>query len=167
MTLGFSPFGLWPLSLLALAFLVWSFNQSNSSPHPKTRSFIRGGLFGLGFFGSGVSWIYVSLHTYGGANFILAGFITLLFIIYLSLYPALVGFSYQFLFKQPFLLKTLLVFPALWILSEFIRGYLFTGFPWLDIGYSGIHSPYVCMAPIWGVYGVGIVMLFCASLLAI
>lgn len=162
-TFAFSPFGLWPITLLSMGFLIFALNQTKS----PLRSAIRGGLFGLGFFGTGVSWIYVSLHTYGGANFFISGLITLLFIIYLACYPALTSWTYHYLFKTSFILRTLLVFPCFWLLSELLRGFLFTGFPWLDLGYSGIHSPYACLAPLWGVYGVGLVMLFCASLVTL
>jgi len=163
MTLGFAPFGYWPLVLVSLAVLAWSFNQNL----PLKYIFLRGLLFGLGFFGSGVSWIYISIHHYGGANIFLSLLITALFIFYLALYPALVGVLYRSIFKDHCILRTLLVFPAFWILSEFARGYLFTGFPWLDIGYAGIDSPYSNMAPLWGVYGVGLFMAISASLLTL
>jgi apolipoprotein N-acyltransferase len=59
----------------------------------------------------------------------------------------------------------LLAFPAAWVLGEWVRGWLFTGFPWLAIGYSQIDSPLGGYAPLAGVYGVSLTVALSAGLL--
>jgi len=162
--LGFSPFGFWPIPIITLAVLLFSLDHQPISP---MRALCRGFLFGLGFFGVGISWVYISIHEYGSVNIFLSLLITSCFIFYLALYPALTCYAYQKFFKPNLLLKTLFIFPAFWVISELLRSYLFTGFPWLDLGYAGINSPYAGMAPLWGVYGVSLCLLIAASLISL
>ncbi len=157
---GFAPFNLYPLSLLGLALLFgqWYFATSARA------GFLTGFCFGLGFFGAGVSWIYISLHQYGGMAAWLAGLATLLFCAFLALFPASAGA----LFIQLRQRKTALLWlaPALWVLLEWIRGWILTGFPWLALGYSQVpHSPLAAYAPLVGVYGVSYLGSLLAALL--
>jgi apolipoprotein N-acyltransferase len=117
-----------------------------------------GFLFGLGFFLAGVSWIYVSLSVFGGMAWWLAGPATLLFCTALALYPALAGW----LFKrwQPTVFwRQALWFAALIAAADWLRGWLFTGFPWLAVGYSQAPpSPLAGFAPLLGVYGLSLLL---------
>jgi apolipoprotein N-acyltransferase len=148
--LGFAPFSLLPLPVLTLAIMLrlW---QRQPAPRQAARS---GFAFGLGLFLCGVSWVYVSLHDFGAMPAVLAGVATLLFCAYLALFPALAG--YLFVRSQlPGGLKLVLFMPAVWMLLEWTRSWLFTGFPWLAIGYSQIPaSPLAGYAPVLGIYGV-------------
>src|SRR5690606_2237171 len=109
-----------------------------------------GWCFGLGMFGMGSSWVYVSIATYGNVGMFLAVLITLLFIAGLALLMAL-----QCWLLQRFLSRTAqpLAFSALWLLGEWLRTWLLTGFPWLFLGYSHINSPLAALAPVFGVLG--------------
>ena len=84
--LAFAPFELQPLALLSFAVLVHLWIDA-----PPRRCAWLGFLFGLGFFGAGVSWVYVSLHSFGGMPAPLAGFATLGFCAFLALFPAAAG----------------------------------------------------------------------------
>ncbi|MDM8557382.1 apolipoprotein N-acyltransferase [Candidatus Parabeggiatoa sp. HSG14] len=158
--LAFAPLSLFPLAVLlpALLFLLWQ----NISPK---RAFWRGLLFGIGLFGIGVSWVYVSFHQFGGIPMIGAIFMTAGFVLALALYPALLGWLLTRFFPNNTLSKIVLVLPAAWTLTEWLRGWLFTGFPWLNLGYSQIDSPLNGFAPLLGVYGVSWMTVFTASLL--
>jgi len=131
---GFAPFYLWPLPIACLAalFALWG---RESSPR---RAFAAGYAFGLGFFLVGVSWIYVSLHDYGGMPMILTALAVLLFCAYLALFPALAGWlTLRF---APSWAWSLVMAPAAFTLTEWLRGWLFTGFPWLSMGTSQVTS---------------------------
>lgn len=160
---GFAPGTLFFLPLLTLAalFLLWSRASSRKA------AAYTGFAFGLGFFGAGVSWVYVSLHEFGGMPTSLAVVATFLFCLVLSCFPAVVGL----LQAGPGGLtrrRALLLIPALWVLAEWVRGWIFTGFPWLAMGYSqAVASPLAGFAPLAGVYGVSLASATCAGALAL
>lgn len=160
---GFAPSSLFFLPLLTLTalFLLWSRASS------RRAAAYTGFAFGLGFFGAGVSWVYVSIHEFGGMPMLLAVVATFLFCLVLSLFPAAAGL----LQAGPGGLtrrRALLLIPALWVLMEWVRGWLFTGFPWLAMGYSqAVASPLSGFAPLFGVYGVSLASVMFAGALAL
>ncbi|MDQ1313913.1 MAG: apolipoprotein N-acyltransferase [Pseudomonadota bacterium] len=159
---GFAPFGLWPLPMLSLAALFALMLRTRSA----RAGFAIGLSWGLGFFIAGVSWIYVSLSVYGGMAAWLAALATLLFCAVLALFPAIVG-ALQARWAAPPALRLLLLIPLLWGVTEWVRGWLFTGFPWLVAGYSQApDSPLAGYAPLVGVYGVSFLLALVAALLA-
>ena len=156
--LGFAPFELFPLPILALALLFRFWRQAAS---PRAAAWL-GFCFGLGFFLAGVSWVYVSLHDVGGMAAPLAVVATLLFCGYLALFPALAGYAHRRL-ASPDYWKDALLLAGVWTLTEWLRGWLFTGFPWLALGYAQTPpSPLAGFAAVLGVYGIG----FLAALVA-
>lgn len=158
--LGFAPFGLAPLPFFSLAGLLYLW-QGAATPR---RSAGFGFAFGLGLFLAGASWVYVSLHQFGAMPAPLAAIATLLFCAFLALFPALVGYL-QAQFDRPVAIKQLLLIPALWALSEWLRDWIFTGFPWLSLGYSQAASPLGGYAPLTGVFGLSWLVWLCAGLL--
>ncbi len=159
---GFAPFHASPLPFITLALLFWQWSQAAT---PK-QAFKTGWWFGLGFFLAGVSWIYVSLHTFGAMPMPLAAAATLLFCAFLALFPALTGYAVA-RSRCTATAKLMLLAPALWVLSEWVRSWLFTGFPWNSIGYSQIPgSPLAGYAPIIGIYGVSLALTVIAGSLA-
>jgi len=159
--LAFAPFD-WPyLAILSLLLLFRSWLDASPA-----RAFVRGYLFGLGQYGFGVSWIYVSLHDYGGADTVTATGLTALFVMFLALYPALAGFlARRFSASASLTVKFLLLFPSIWVLVEWFRGWFLTGFPWLQVGYSQVATPLGAIAPLAGVYGVSLTVAALAGLL--
>jgi apolipoprotein N-acyltransferase len=158
--LGFAPTSLAPLPFFSAAGLLWLW-QGAATPR---RSAALGFAFGLGLFLAGVSWVYVSLHQFGAMPAPLAAIATLLFCAFLALFPALVGYL-QARFDRPVAIKQLLLIPALWVLSEWVRDWVFTGFPWLTLGYSQAASALRAYAPLTGVFGLSWLVWFCAGLL--
>ena len=160
--LAFAPLSLYPLAVLspALLFLLWW------EVTPR-RALWRGLLFGLGQFGVGVSWVYVAIHDFGHSGVPLAVLLTALFVGFLALYPALLGYLAVRFLRAPDGLRLVLLFPAAWTFLEWFRGWFLTGFPWLNLGYSQIDAPLRGFAPLVGVYGVTLAVAVSAGLLAL
>lgn len=160
---AFAPLGAFPLAVPALAVLVWF---AERAPRPRA-GFLIGGAWGLGAFLAGVSWLYVALNRYGGMPAPLAGAAILLFCLYLALFPALAAALYV-RWRDGGAWRRSLLFAGLWTLAEMLRGWLFTGFPWLAIGYSQTPpSPLAGYFPLFGVYGVGALVALAAALAAL
>ncbi|MBN1378978.1 MAG: apolipoprotein N-acyltransferase [Gammaproteobacteria bacterium] len=152
MPLGFAPLA-WrvvPIISLSLLFLLLQ-DQS-----PK-RAAGRGFLFGFGMFGLGVSWVYNSLHDFGSASVWVATLIAVALILIMACYVGLSAYVYRRWFPVKPVPGLLLVMPAIWVLVEWLRGWLFTGFPWLLIGYSQVDTWLAGYAPIGGVLLVSLV----------
>ncbi len=159
---GFAPFEFWFLPLLSLALLFAQLSRTSS----WQAGFLIGLAWGLGFFLAGVSWVFVSLWVYGGMPVWLAGLATLLFCAFLALFPAAVG-ALQALWGRAPALRIMLLLPLAWSVTEWVRGWIFTGFPWLVTGYSQVpNGPLAGYAPLIGVYGVSFLLALIASLLA-
>lgn len=156
---GFAPFGFWPLPILSLAVLFATLWRTDA----LRTGFALGFAWGMGFFLAGVSWVFVSLHVYGGMPVWLAGLATLLFCAFLALFPAAAG-AFATRIPNP-TTRLLLALPLAWSVSEWVRGWIFTGFPWLVAGYSQVPaSPLAGFAPVIGVYGISTLLAFCAAL---
>jgi apolipoprotein N-acyltransferase len=162
LVLAFAPFSLWPLAVLSQASLLSL--VEGIAPRRAAR---RGWLFGIGLFAVGISWVYISLHKYGNAPAAFAAAVTLVLILYMSLYPTIFAYLLARWGGGPGPNKWLLVAPALWAILEWIRSWLLTGFPWLSLGYSQIDGPLSNIAPYLGVFGVSWVMGLCSGLLLV
>lgn len=159
---GFAPFYLFPVPLIMLMLLatIWR-NCSNAK-----QAALAGFCFGLGMFGAGVTWIYVSLHDFGGMPMPMAVFALIALCAYLSLFPAFTGWvSSARVFRAAWIWPWMVA--ALWVLSEWLRGTLFTGFPWLAVGYSqSPYGPLSGFAAVIGVYGISLLLVLSAGWLA-
>lgn len=158
-TLSLAPFKIWPAGLLSLIILLQLL--SHCSPG---QAFHRGWLYGLALFGSGASWVYVSIHEHGNASIPLAAFMTAIFCAGLALLPALFAWSYA-RFVRPLPGGMLVGFPALWVLFEWFRSWFLTGFPWLYLGYAHVDTWIAGWAPVVGVYGLSFICALTASCL--
>jgi apolipoprotein N-acyltransferase len=160
-TPSLAPFDLWPLAIISLALLAWLLADGNSKTGAK-----RGWYYGLGLFGCGSSWVYVSIHVYGYAPVPLAIFLTLLFSAGLALFCSLSCWAYvRWLRDHP--QGQWLGFAAVFALGEWLRSWLLTGFPWLYVGYSHIDSPLAGWAPVVGIYGLGFILALTAAVISL
>jgi apolipoprotein N-acyltransferase len=160
---GFAPFHLYPLPILTLAALFLAWQRAASA----RRSAALGFAYGLGLFLCGASWVYVSLHDFGAMPAPLAVIATLLFCVILASLPALAGYLCRQVRMSRAAVAGLWV-PAAWTLTEWTRGWIFTGFPWLAMGYSQVPlSPLSGYAPILGVYGVSLTTAVSAGMIAL
>lgn len=154
--LAFAPFDLWLLILITPGILYLLLQDLS----PRKAAWISW-CFGTGFFGTGVSWVYVSIHTYGNASVPLASIMTLAFAMGLALTFALQGWCYaKWLSSSHF---SAAGFIGIWILFEWLRSWFLTGFPWLYLGYALIDSPFKFWAPLGGVWLLSLIVL-CLSI---
>lgn len=158
--LAFAPINFWPMAIISPAVLLWLWQKAS----PR-QAFYLGLTFGFGFFGVGVSWVFVSIHQFGNTDVPLAIFITFLFILALSLFLACQGYLLKRFFKGGNLSFCLLGFPAAWVLCEWVRSFLFSGFPWVYLGYAGLNTPLSGYAPWLSVYGVSFALLLSSGIL--
>jgi apolipoprotein N-acyltransferase len=158
-TLSLAPYHIWPAAILSCCLYI---GLLRSCP-PGTAAW-RGWLYGLGMFGTGVSWVYVSIHEHGNAGVLLAGFLTALFVAGLALLQALFAWVYARVLRN-LMAGMLLGFPALWVIFEWLRGWLLTGFPWLYLGYSTLDTWAAGWIPVIGVFGASLLCAFSASCL--
>lgn len=161
--LGFAPFYLFPIPLFTLAVLCHLWRGSATSFH----SALLGFSFGMGMFSAGVTWIYVSLHDFGAMPAPIAVLALIFLCGYLALFPAATGWALkQLRLASPIIWA--LAAGALWALSDWLRSVLFTGFPWLTLGYSQVpQSPLAGFAPVVGAYGISLIVVCSAALLAL
>ena len=157
--LAFAPVGFYPLALASFAVLVHLWMRAA----PRA-CFWSGFAFGLGLFGGGVSWVYVSLSQFGGMPAPLAGLATFLFCAFIALFPAAAGWL-QARVPAADGARACLVIPAAWTLFEWLRGWILTGFPWLAAGYAATGWPPQGYAPLLGAYGLSFITLGAAGML--
>src|SRR5471030_2024416 len=188
-TLSFAPtpHGGWVELVIFTLFFAWLTRTSGWRGAALT-----GWAFGFGNFVTGVWWLYVSMHDYGGMAMPLAATAVVLFTGYLAIYPALASIVWSLLAgrarfeddpetrseneseiaaaeeTEPRCLPTwhgAFAFASAWALGEWLRGLVFTGFPWLASGYAQVDGPLAGFGPVVGVYGVGWVLGLVAALL--
>jgi apolipoprotein N-acyltransferase len=158
---GFAPFEFSAVPVLTLAILFASWRRA---PSPRVAAWL-GFAFGLGLFGAGASWVYIALAMFGGMAGALAALATAIFCAYLALFPAFVGWVAARAARTD-APERLAVAAALWALSEWLRSWLFTGFPWLAVGYAQTHAPLAGYAPLGGVFLVSLAIAATAALVA-
>ncbi len=158
---GFAPFHMPGLALLSISLFFTVLLNSTLK-----QSVALALCYGVGFFGLGISWVIISIHDYGQLNYFFAGCITLLFIVYLSLFPLGVALVFKWL-KIKNLIFSALLFSSLWCLSEYLRSNLMTGFPWLLLGTTQMDTPMRYLAPILGIYGLSFFSLLSAAFLSL
>ncbi len=156
-TLSLAPYDIWPAAILSCCLYMALLRDC-----PVRLAVWRGWLFGVGMFGTGISWVYVSIHEHGHASVLLALSLTTLFCAAMALLHALFAWVYV-RFLRHLMAGMLLGFPALWVLFEWLRSWFLTGFPWLYIGYSTLDTWAQGWVPVIGVFGVSLLCAFSAS----
>ena len=146
---AFAPQPLWWAQWLCLSVLAWAVAGSTSIRHAAG----LGLAFGLGWFLTGVHWLYISLHTYGGMHAALSAAAVGAFATYLALYPALAAGLATALARSPAgATRQIAAFAASWALGEWLRAVVLTGFPWIETGYAHLDGPLAGWAPVGGVH---------------
>jgi apolipoprotein N-acyltransferase len=153
MSLGFAPFGwslLAPLLVLPLLYVCMTVSPRDALGHAFW--------FGLGMFLAGTYWIYISVHVFGNAALWIALLLMLGLALIMAGFVSLAGWLISRLSRGDYW-QMLLVAPAAWVLVEWLRGWVLTGFPWLALGYGQIDGYFAGWAPLLGVYGVSFMLL--------
>jgi len=161
MVLCFAPYSVhWVLAFVLLGVLYHTVQTLT----PK-QGFWAGWFFGLGYFGLSVSWVYNSIHMFGDATAPLAGAVTLLFVLVMTVFPAVTVWLYLRLQNHlPWAWRAWL-FASLWVLAELARGKIMGGFPWVLVGYSQTTEAFGALAPWIGVYGIGFLLVLIPAFL--
>ncbi len=171
--LGFAPFNLWlipPISLCGFFYIIVKTTQTEDFCYSKKRSLLDGWLYGLGLFFGGVHWIYISIAEFGKGGPIAGVLVTIIFVMFLALYPAIFSLIVSRLLANKTKdnkcnhLAIIFILPALWVLFEWLRGWLFTGFPWLLLGNAYIDTPLRSIAAIAGVHGISLIVALISTL---
>ena len=160
-TFAFTPYQLWPLAILSVVALLWLLDGQSTK-----KAIVIGFAWGVGQFATGISWVHVSIDNFGGMPKIASLFLMFLLVSYLAIYPALfAGLLNRFAAKSD-RLRFLLIAPALWLICDWLRGWVMTGFPWLWLGYSQIDSPLASFAPLGGVELITLLIVISGSAIA-
>lgn len=147
---AFAPLDIYTLAFIAPAVLLFFWKKSS----PKL-AFFQGLMFGLGLFGVGTSWVYISIHQFGGASPWISALITLAMVAFMAFFYAVQGYVLvRFFGKKNPVAFCLLAFPATWVISEWGRSLPLNGFPWLYLGYSQADTWLRGFGPYFGVYGI-------------
>ena len=141
------PLGGW-IQIPILSLVWWQIKQHQSSSLKNT--FLLGLSFGLGYFVLGLWWIFISLHDVGGMNVILSCTAVFLLAGLLALFFACAMLAMHFSKNGLF---TGLLLAASWVATEYLRGILFTGFPWMGLGETQVYGPFAAVAPYLGGLG--------------
>lgn len=157
--LAFAPFTLWWLPLLTVAVLVFLLLHAASTK----KALALGFSYGIGWFGVGISWVHVSIDQFGGLPLFASLGLMALLVCYLAVFPALACYS-SYKLRHPAIMP--LIFASSWVIAEALRGVVFTGFPWLSLGYSQTSNGLTAMAPLIGETGIQFVLVFSAAALA-
>ncbi len=157
---SFAPFNIWPLGILALSIFALLINRQSLKA-----VWWRSWWFGVGMYSVGVSWIYVSISGFGGAPAPLAAFLVLIFVFFMAAFFSLPFYAFGRWFSRH-KLNLLIAFPATWLISEWLRTWLLTGFPWLFIGYADLTNWLSGWAPVVGVMGLSLFSALTAALIA-
>lgn len=160
LTFSFAPYEIFPLAFLTPLGLLALWQKTT----PRG-AWWKGFMFGIGYYGVGVYWVYISIHTIGGVPSGLAYLITGALIVYMALFPAFTGYLTNRYFPTNNVYKFALAFPAIWVCSEWVRSWLLSGFPWLLLGYSQTNSPLKGFAPLLSVYAVSLACTITSGLL--
>ncbi|WP_076418435.1 apolipoprotein N-acyltransferase [Colwellia sp. UCD-KL20] len=155
---AYAPFSLWWLPFITIG--LWLTIIDNYSPKESTK---HGFIFGFGWFASGISWVHVAIDQFGGLPLVVSILLMVLLSLYLALFPALASYlSARLSTTKQF---NVWLFSAFWLITEYLRGVLLTGFPWLSLGYTQINSPLASLIPVIGEFGLtSIVLITCVSI---
>ncbi|SHG37229.1 apolipoprotein N-acyltransferase [Massilia sp. CF038] len=159
---SFAPFGWWPVQILSLAFLFYQVGMDTR----VRRSSLIGWAFGFGWSVAGMHWLYITMNRFGHIPGPMAVAAVCLLGAYMGLFGALAAGVATWLRRRLTLPVTsflLLVLPFCWGLSEWMRGWVMTGFPWVASGYAHNNSPLGGFAPLIGAYGIGVLAALCGS----
>ncbi len=160
---GFEPLHAWPLTLAALAALI---ELVARAPNLKQATLI-GWLFGVGHFTIGNTWIATAFTYQANMPAWLGWIAVFLLSLYLAVYPALAALGAR-LFGKANYAALILAFAAWWIVTEWMRAWVFTGFAWNPLGMAAL-GPFerpglASLAPWLGTYGLsGLVALLAGS----
>jgi apolipoprotein N-acyltransferase len=153
---GFAPLGFWPVTLVALAGLMASVAHATS----LKAALARGYWFGIGYFCVGLNWIAGAFQYQDAMPHWLGWIAVVALSLYIAVYPAMAaGLAWRWGRKAPH--SFVLVFAGAWVVTEYLRATMFTGFAWNPLGVAMIEG--AGLAPVLGTYGLSALMILAAG----
>jgi apolipoprotein N-acyltransferase len=151
--LAYAPYGFSVVQIISVAFLFHLIINADGT----RQAFFIGWAYGTGWMTAGVYWLYISMHQFGGLNQAMAIAAVLALGLFMGLLPAL-AVTLAMIIRRRFgasdFLMAMLILPSALCLAEWTRGWLFTGFPWVVLGYAHTDNALSGFAPVIGVYGI-------------
>jgi apolipoprotein N-acyltransferase len=163
MTLAYAPFDQWWLAVLCPMVLMLLWRRAETRRDGAWLGF----LFGLGLYGAGTWWLYISIRIFGQAPIWVAVLVMVSLVAIMAAYQALLGYAVVRWLAPRKPIGALLLIPAAWIVIEWWRGWFLSGFPWLSLGYSQTDSWLVGLAPVGGVHLLSLLLLTTAGALLV
>lgn len=160
LTFAFAPYGVWVMAIIS-PLVLYAILMTKLTP---ARAFLVGWVYGFGVWFSGAFWLYYSIYHFGGVPSLLAFLMIVVMAILMGLFSAVQAWLFvRFFGRQP------LGFAGLWVVQEWVKTWLLSGFPWLFVGYAYTELPTMtALAPVVGVFGISFVsVLLSASLVEI
>ena len=164
---GFAPLDWWPVALACFAALL---HLTYGAPSLRS-ALLRGWVFGVGHFTLGNNWIQHAFDFQDKMPPVLGYFAVVALALYLAIYPALaMGLAWRFAqsvrqrWSEPDL-GFVLAASAAWIATEYLRGTMFTGYPWNPLGAIWLPAGLAGIAAWIGTYALSGVAMLAAGLL--
>lgn len=155
LSFALAPYYYWWIALLSPALLYACLHQRSAK-----QAFFIGWGYGFGLWFVGAFWLYTSIHVYGDTSAVLSVIMIAIMALAMGLFTALQTWIYRKFFPE-----TPLTFAPLWVLFEWAKTWVFTGFPWLFVGYAFTERFLDGYAPLFGVFGVSFVVILLACAL--
>lgn len=161
--LSFSPYNFWPAGIISCTNLLIHINIR----YQWKQVILYSIFWSIGFFGCGLYWIYITISEYSNLPYYINVLLFIFLILYLTLFPVLFSIILLYMVRSCSYTWSIVIFaPILWSIIEYIRGHIFTGFPWLQLGYNQIDGPLKGIAPIFGVEGITFIIISISALIA-
>jgi apolipoprotein N-acyltransferase len=160
MTLAYEPFGLSLLVFPLMAVLLYHWLRADAGG-----ASVHVWAFAFGMISTGISWIFFSLYYHGGSPAVLAVAMIIVLSAFLALFPAVAAYLINRYCVAHDSIRLMVVFPSVWLLAEWFRGYVMTGFAWMQPGYTQIDLPLSGYAPLFGNHAVGALIALTSSVL--
>ena len=157
--LSLAPYKLWPCGLISIMVLIMTMRHCSG----KFTTFLAFA-YGLGLYGVGASWVYISISQFGSTSIALSLAMTAVFVAGLAICFSLPFYAYGRWFSCTRILWVF-AFPAIWVLDEWMRSWFLTGFPWLYLGYGHLETGLAGWAPVFGVFGLSFAIVYTASVI--
>ena len=161
---AFAPFQQWWVLYPSFVGLFLLLKQVHLQ---QQKLFLVSFVFNLSMFIATIHWIYVSMDLFGGMPAFVSVALIVVLCAYLALFPSLALWLTFKIKSNSMAVKLLLILPSAWLIMDFLRGWVLTGFPWAYLGYSHIDTPFVGFAPILGVQGMTLAILLTCSALTL
>jgi apolipoprotein N-acyltransferase len=153
------------LELLAWVALVPAFLVLRSAPSARAAA-VRGLVAGLAFFYAAIHWVSHAMTAFGGLPFSVALVGLTALVLFMAAHWA-AAFAVAWTIRARLGWPLHVHLPVIWVAFELCRNYLFSGFPWGNVGYAQVRTlPVAQLAALAGPYGIAALVVLVNAVLA-